>query len=154
MITWILTQRRVWTSSIADVATLSGWNIYASHLLLRRPRRRLRTAKRTISSIWFDLIMTQSLKPSAMQLAAAYSNERVIYFSLSQERDRVIYGGKKWVLRAERKTINEEAMRRERGRSFQIVGAAKENERWPAAESIWDTVRNCWLVDLRLREGL
>ena len=50
--------------------------------------------------------------------------------------------------------MNEEAVRRARGSELQIVGAANENERRPAAESVLGTASSCWLVDLRVREGL
>ena len=41
------------------------------------------------------------------------------------------YGGKRCVLRADRKDSKLADERRERGREFHIVGAAQENERWP-----------------------
>ena len=47
------------------------------------------------------------------------------------EKKRVAYGGKKCVFRPERNVGKEEQERRAMGNEFQIVGAAKVNERDP-----------------------
>ena len=51
-----------------------------------------------------------------------------------EKKITVVYGGKKFVFRPERNVGNVELERSSIGNEFQIVGAAKANERRPFAE--------------------
>ena len=62
--------------------------------------------------------------------------------------------GKKCVFRPERSGGKEEQERRAMGNEFQIVGAAKVNERRPFAERMSGTVRRCLSRDRRFLEGV
>ena len=65
-----------------------------------------------------------------------------------------ILGGNKCVLRPERNKGRVGQVRKDKGREFQTVGAAKEKERRPLAERISGTVRRCLMTLLRFLVGL
>ena len=71
-----------------------------------------------------------------------------------QEKNRVAYGGKKCVFRPERNVGKEGQERSAIGNKFQMVGAAKVNERRPFAERMSGTVRRCLSRDRRFLEGV
>ena len=62
--------------------------------------------------------------------------------------ERVGYGGKRNVFRLERKESREVQERRERGREFPIVGAAKEKDLRPRASLTSGTTKRCLSIDL------
>ena len=70
-----------------------------------------------------------------------------------QEKKMVAYGGKKCVFRPERNVGKVEQERSAKGYEFQMVGAAKVNERRPFAERMSGTVSRCLSRDHRFLEG-
>ena len=61
--------------------------------------------------------------------------------------------GKKYAFRPDRNVGKVEQERSSIGNEFQIVGAAKANERRPFAERMSGTVRRCLSRDRRILEG-
>ena len=70
-----------------------------------------------------------------------------------QEKITKAYGGKKCVFRPERNVGKVEQERSAIGNEFQMVGAAKVNERRPFAERMSGTVSRCLSRDRRFLEG-
>ena len=70
-----------------------------------------------------------------------------------QEKKTVVYGGKKYVFRPERNVGRVGQERSETGNEFQIVGAAKVNERRPFAERMSGAASKCLSRDRRFLEG-
>ena len=68
-------------------------------------------------------------------------------------KKRVTYGGKKCVFRPERNVGKVEQERSVIGNEFQMVGAAKVNERRPFAERMSGTVSRCLSRDRKFLEG-
>ena len=79
---------------------------------------------------------------------------RPVSILTGQKKKRVAYGGKKCVFRPERNVGKEGQERSAIGNEFQIVGAAKVNERRPFAERMSGTVRRCLSRDRRFLEGV
>ncbi len=72
---------------------------------------------------------------------------------LSRPKGRVIYGGKRWVLRPERKMGKEVQERRWSGREFQTVGAEKLKARRPFSEATLGMTSKFLLEERRFEEG-
>ena len=70
-----------------------------------------------------------------------------------QEKITKAYGEKKCVFRPERNVGKVEQERSAIGNEFQMVGAAKVNERRPFAERMSGTVSRCLSRDRRFVEG-
>ncbi len=70
-----------------------------------------------------------------------------------QEKNRVVDGGNKCVIRPERNVGSVEQERSAIGNEFQIVGAAKVKERRPFAERMSGTASKCLSWDRRFLEG-
>ena len=78
---------------------------------------------------------------------------RPISILTRQEKITKAYGGKKCVFRPERNVGKVEQERSVIGNEFQMVGAAKVNERRPFAERMSGTVSRCLSRDRRFLEG-
>ena len=65
-----------------------------------------------------------------------------------------IYGGKRWVLRRERKRSRLGEEQSDSGKEFQTVGAEKEKDRRPISDLIAGILSSCCVDDLRARVAM
>ena len=84
---------------------------------------------------------SELLEPRRKEREKVLGSRASFHFNRRRKKKRVAYGGKKCVFRPERNVGKEGQERSAIGNEFQMVGAAKVNERRPFAERMSGTVR-------------